>query len=273
MTEPQNDLDTRFLVETPERVVISHDVAGIGSRFAAGAIDVLFLSAPLCVASVVATVILGVGRSNNLSAEELQSVGLAIGAAVNLVIWGYYILLECLWGGKTLGKHFMRLRVVSVNGGRASLPSLVLRNLLRVFDQLPGLAHLVGGIVMFANGRGRRLGDLVAGTIVVHERRAPSVSDRQGSTVTASVEGLSGDEAHLVRLFLDRRGELRPSVRMSLAARIVARLSTRHSLPAAAPEHLLALLGQGHAPAELRELAGPKEPAAAASSPVVGDTP
>jgi hypothetical protein len=146
----------------------------------------------------------------------------------------------------------MRIRVVSATGGAAPVSALFLRNIVRVADQFP-FAHILGGIVMFVNGRGQRLGDLAAGTIVVRERKPAAKG-----AVTASTDGLDAEEAALVRTFLARNPELDRTVRTDLARRVVARIAERHPLPPGDPEHLIALLGAGHPPSAIRGFAGPR---------------
>jgi uncharacterized RDD family membrane protein YckC len=265
-------LETRLAIETPERIAIVHDVAGIGSRFAAGTIDMAILSIPLCIASCAVTIVGGLGEGK-LSNEEIATVVLAVTGVVNAIVWSYYLLSEAISGGKTVGKHFLRLRVVSLHGGPAPVGALLVRNVLRVLDMLP-FAHLLGGVVMFCNARSRRIGDLAAGTIVVRERPL----DDAGGGALATPGGLSAAESSLVRTFLARRAELRPDIRAARATDLVAKLRARHPLPAESPdvaaEHLLVLLGQGHAPDRLQELlAGPAPspaPPASAGPPPAG---
>jgi hypothetical protein len=83
----------------------------------------------------------------------------------------YFTLFEWLWNGQTIGKRAMSLRVVSHDGTPVTLRGAVYRNLLRPADFLPVL-YFAGVIAMFMNERSQRMGDLAAGTIVVHEARA-----------------------------------------------------------------------------------------------------
>ena len=84
------------------------------------------------------------------------------------VEWGYYVLWESLWSGRTPGKRSMNLRVLKEGGYPTGFLDIALRNLLRAADFLP-MAYSVGLAVMGLDARFRRLGDMVAGTVVVVE--------------------------------------------------------------------------------------------------------
>jgi uncharacterized RDD family membrane protein YckC len=152
----------RYEVTTPESVTFSFELAGFFSRFAAWLLDltaILGLSVALSV---------GVG-----ALAPLGEVAAAVHAIVFFVInWGYFVFLEWFWGGQSLGKRALGLRVLSDDGVRITLQQSAIRNLLRVVDSLP-LVYLVGGSVAALHGQGKRLGDMAAGTLVVQERHAP----------------------------------------------------------------------------------------------------
>lgn len=85
-----------------------------------------------------------------------------------LASMAYGIVLEWRWRGQTLGKRVMRLRVIDSRGLRLEFAQIFVRNLLRALDMIPAL-YLLGGSVAFATRKCQRLGDLAAGTIVIHE--------------------------------------------------------------------------------------------------------
>jgi uncharacterized RDD family membrane protein YckC len=82
----------------------------------------------------------------------------------------WFVGFEQAWGGLTPGKRWMGLRVVSREGAQVGLLSSLLRNLLRPIDQLPG-SWSVAAFSMLVGEHRQRLGDLVAGTVVVVEPR------------------------------------------------------------------------------------------------------
>lgn len=146
-------------VLTPEKVVVTYRIAGMNSRFAAQILDwgIILISLYLM---VVATSMVSVGLG-----EVAWSALTVVAAAFP---FAYFILLEGLWNGQTLGKKALRLRVVMAEGTPVSFFAALFRNLLRPADMLPGFPF-VGLIAMFATPRFQRMGDIAVGTIVVNE--------------------------------------------------------------------------------------------------------
>jgi len=94
--------------------------------------------------------------------------GVGVYAVVLFVLmWLYPVLFEVLGDGRTPGKRALGLRVIAANGAPVSWMASFTRNLLRVIDMLP-LFYATGLVTGFADPWGRRLGDMVAGTLVVH---------------------------------------------------------------------------------------------------------
>jgi uncharacterized RDD family membrane protein YckC len=250
-------LDQRLEIETPERVVIVHDLAGIGSRFAAGLVDACILSIPWCGASCALMAVMPL--SNEMNAEELQAIGMALGGVCYAILWLYYLFFESVWGGRTPGKRMLRLRVMSVHGGPAPVSSVILRNVLRVVDSLPtGLIPFVGGVSMFLSSRAQRIGDLAAGTVVVRERQESLRVPARREGDEGPSEQVSAADLEEVDRFLVRRSELLPDARARIAGAICSRLVARYALPAGDPEKVLGLIGARRTPSQIRDLAGPR---------------
>lgn len=152
-------MQDRHLVLTPEKVIVSYDLGSVGSRVGAHFIDLMIF----LVLTISASMFIQVGF---VWAPALgESVGLLIGAFGYFL---YHILCEGLLQGTTLGKKAFRLRVMNVDGTPITMREALLRNLLRPADMLPGL-YLAGLIMLFVTPQSQRIGDLVAGTIVVKE--------------------------------------------------------------------------------------------------------
>lgn len=222
------DLRERVTVETPEMVEFSWEVAGLGSRFAAGFLDTLLLG--MLILGLLGTVWLG-GEAIPFAtyiASALQGVVLL---AVFMLVWGYHLYFEAFRGGRTPGKRLLRLRVVAESGLPVTLSRAAVRNLMRVVDVFPPPLYGLGGIVMFVDPRGRRIGDLAAGTVVVRERPSGEPAVVAGAKVADRARrerGLvpGGREGEMLRAFLARRDELSPEVRARLAASVAGRLAT-----------------------------------------------
>src|SRR5690606_26580251 len=113
-------------------------------------------------------VILAIGAVAGLFGDA----GVAVAATgVFLVVLGYPTAAETRSNGQTIGKRALGIAVVKVDGTPVTFMSAIVRNVLRVIDILPG-TYLVGAIAIFASARNQRVGDMAAGTIVVHRNRA-----------------------------------------------------------------------------------------------------
>jgi uncharacterized RDD family membrane protein YckC len=161
-----------------------------------------------------------------------------------LFFWGYDVAFEVLASGRTPGKRWNGLRVVRSEGQPIGFLASATRNLLRLIDWLPSL-YLVGMVSIFVTGRNQRLGDIVAGTVVVREHRAgiesprkvvPAYSAPTGASSPAwDVSTITTDELAAVRSFLDRRSDIDWNARNELAMTIAARLRPK---VAGVPDHL-----------------------------------
>lgn len=150
-------------VVTPENVAFEFERAALPARALAWAIDVL---AMIALAAIALRLVSLLGAAGGFAT--------ALGFVVIFAIqWGYSAISEWALSGQTLGKRIVGLRVLDERGLRIGFVQAVVRNLVRTVDFLPG-AYLIGGTCALLDPKGRRLGDLAAGTIVVRERRAPA---------------------------------------------------------------------------------------------------
>lgn len=217
-------LDTTVAFETPERVAFRHRVAGVGSRAMALAID-LTIQAMLLVGVAIGLAV--VGSWDPIVAGLGEGV---LAVSVFVAGWMYGLILEAAWAGRTPGKLALGLRVVRRDGGRIGVREALLRNLLRGADSLP-IGYVLGGMVAMADPAFRRLGDLVAGTIVVIEGRtgvlapvalAPPSDDERAASVGRAA--LRPDEAQVAELLLRRAPRLGVARAEELAGKLVASL-------------------------------------------------
>src|SRR5579883_3491689 len=162
----------QLVIDTPEQVAIRFPVAGIGSRFLAILIDSLLQAAAYVAIILIFILIISAAPKEN--AGELSHNGekwLIAGLILVhfLMYWGYFTLFEAFWNGQTPGKRLFRVRVIQDSGRQITFFESMTRNLIRIVDMVPSF-YLVGIITMACNPRHKRLGDLAAGTLVVHER-------------------------------------------------------------------------------------------------------
>jgi uncharacterized RDD family membrane protein YckC len=254
-------LDTDVAIETPEHIVFRHRVAGPCRRFLAFLLDVIVCYSVLAVSAVLVLLVAMGGGAVTGAAESL----LGAGAGLLMILlfaaqWLYFAVLEG-WRGRTPGKAALGLRVVTATGRPIGFRAAALRNVLRAADALPlqylaGLLSIAGLASMAATRRFQRLGDLVAGTMVVVTERAgvaaplvlwPPVQPYETAQLPDAVH-LDADERHAIEMFLRRRQRLGAAREFELAGMIAPLLAARAGFrpgdprSAADPSRILALL-------------------------------
>ncbi len=154
-------------VVTTEKVVLTYRVAGLGSRFLAWLVDLGFIAVLFA---------MGAGAGSVYDAFR-PGVGTAVIYLWLFALqWGYFLFFEWLWAGQTPGKRLLGLRVLQANGTSISFVQSVVRNIVRAADAPLPLIYAPGFAVAVCDRLHRRLGDLAAGTLVVHmERKARAV--------------------------------------------------------------------------------------------------
>ena len=240
-------------IETPEQVALQFPVAGLGSRFVALLLDHLLQFGALL---ALVLVMVGVGAAGGHRANDLPGKWFLAGftLVVFLLLWGYFSLFEAFWHGQTPGKRAMHLRVIKDTGRQITLFEALARNLLRFADYLPSL-YLAGTITMLANRRNKRLGDLAAGTLVIHERQegqtllwsqepARHAREAEAAFPADAVARLTARDLAVIETFFARALDLPLDTRASMAYRILGELSRRMgiSAPEGNPERALETL-------------------------------
>ena len=217
----------KLTIDTPEQVHLEFTLAGIGSRFMATFLDTLI---QLVVYGVLIISVL-LFALNPFTGRAPMWVLAIFFFVVFCVYWGYYAIFEIVWKGQTPGKRWAGIRVIKESGRPITPFEAIARNLMRVVDWLPSL-YGVGVVTMLLNSQNRRLGDFVAGTLVVHE-----TSDRETTLFFNTGEkaeflfpqaaGLNLQEAELIETFLARRLDIPRDVRQQNALRIAEMISAR----------------------------------------------
>jgi uncharacterized RDD family membrane protein YckC len=226
----------KLIIDTPEQTSLEFAIAGIGSRFLALALDTVIL--------VAAGTILGLGLvlvavwlpGGKFGLTEQWIVAIVILLAFSFY-YGYFVIFEAAWNGQTPGKRAARIRVIKESGRPINPAESVARNLMRIVDQLP-FFYGIGIASALISKQNKRLGDFVAGTIVIHERTLQDVKPlweaaKTAGTVKFGSERLSPEDFALIESFLNRRDALAPDVRFRMAEQIVARIKPRLSIPPA----------------------------------------
>jgi uncharacterized RDD family membrane protein YckC len=255
-------------VVTGEAVALDLRIAQLPSRLTAGVLDLLVM---LAVYGVMVGVILAAGLSD---ADPALVAGIGITLLV-LVFLGYPVAMETLTRGRSLGKMALGLRVVRDDGGPITFRQALVRGLVGLVLERPGLlvgalGPALGMFVAMFSARGKRIGDFAAGTMVLQER-LPSRPQwtpvmpppLAGWAQTVDLTELDDALALSAREFLGRAGELTPPAREALAAELVGevRFRTTPDPPAGTPgwAYLSAVLAERRRREEDRALrtAGP----------------
>lgn len=260
-----------ILVLTPENIEIEYELAGIGSRFFANIIDIV-IQTLIFIGLGLVLALIGWGLSfvaqpwSRALIDFFGSILMAFSLiAFFLVMWGYFIWFETRWNGQTPGKRQIGLRVIRDGGYPVTVYAVIARNLLRVVDGMPvitiglvagglagdqpglaalgGLSILLSLCFMLFSARYQRLGDFVAGTMVV-KQRAPRVPTLEAlappprvlpehlaayalADIGRHVYEMTVPEYRAVRHYIDRRWQFPVLVQQEAAMRLAIPLMQR----------------------------------------------
>jgi len=239
------ETEETLIIETPERVPLAFAIASIGNRFLAVAIDHTIQYVTIALVALV--FLFAAGLFGGDEASVVDSIGIDtpnwIYAVLIIVLFllfsGYFAFFEWWWDGQTPGKRLMKLRVIREDGRPITLWEAIARNLLRIFDAIPGFVvpiYSVGLIVVFLNSRDQRVGDMFAGTVVIRERtdEAPTFAETFSNPVAdaafrrvqprsafdANIASIGEKEIEVIESFLRRRWDLTERQRIWMAWRI-----------------------------------------------------
>jgi uncharacterized RDD family membrane protein YckC len=212
----------KLTIDTPEHIALEFPLASAGSRFLAIAIDTLIQFGALAVLAIFALLTTTVFPS---PARTWAMAILILGGFI--LYYGYFAVFEALWSGQTPGKRVIRLRVISTAGRPITFYDSLLRNLIRIVDQVPGF-YAVGLVTLFFTERNQRLGDLAADTVVVAEqpieRRQAADPPRARAATRRGATRLSPEDLALIETFLTRRDDVPEHVRRQSAKALADRL-------------------------------------------------
>jgi uncharacterized RDD family membrane protein YckC len=232
--------DETLVIETPERVPLHFALASTGNRFLACAFDHFLQILVIAVAAF--AIFWWVGFSDlGRWVKGAPNWVLALLVVSVFVVWsGYFVLFEWAWSGQTPGKRWLRLRVIREDGRPVTFWEAAARNLVRILDMEPFPFYSVGLISVFVTERDQRVGDLVAGTVVVREREAQAPTfDQVFSAPTsdaalrrsfkpvpfrAELSALGEREIEVVEAFLRRRWDMEEMPRQWMAWRVATPL-------------------------------------------------
>jgi len=233
-----------YVLLSPEKVEIRYDIAGLGSRALAAVLDDLLVLLLNAIVLLILTVLEDTMRLiTTLIGRIGEGWALAALAFFAFISWfAYYILFEIWWHGQTPAKRAFGLRVIRLDGTPAIAGAILIRELVRLVDAFPIclFGYNVAGLVAFFNPYGQRVGDMLAGTFVIKERRVELPMLQSLSTIrpeehpleiyVPTVLALSASEYRALRAFLERRDQFPAEVREKLAAELYQHLVQRLGL-------------------------------------------
>src|SRR5262249_26950840 len=168
MAASARDLDLRqhHGVETPEHVDVQFELAGVGSRVAAGLLDLILQTLGILGLWVLGSTLIG----DLFSPRTARGRGSAVMIFLTISLAsGFFTLFEALNGGRTPGKQALGIRVVMDTGRSIPPTAAVVRNLVRLIDCYVPVPFVPAIISMFLHPSNKRPGDMAAGTIVVRD--------------------------------------------------------------------------------------------------------
>jgi uncharacterized RDD family membrane protein YckC len=219
----------KLTIDTPEQTALEYPIAGLGSRFLAiltdTAIQVVLGFFVVILGSIIG---ISVAAFGGLSGQWVFAIMVFL---IFLLNAGYFALFEIVWNGQTPGKRYAQLRVIKDDGRPIGAYEAIVRNAVRIVDVLPA-AYGVGLVCVFLNKKAKRLGDFVAGTVVVHEKTLQGVRPYAETAIDETlppvdVAVVTLEELQLIEAFLNRRDSLDPAVRTTMSRQICDRLAAK----------------------------------------------
>jgi uncharacterized RDD family membrane protein YckC len=222
----------KLTIDTPEQTALEYPIAGLGSRF-------LAILADTGIQIVLGIFVMILGAMIGLGLSSFGGVGPQWTFAIIVLLLfllntGYFALFEIFWNGQTPGKRLAQVRVIKDDGRPIGAYEAIVRNAMRLVDTLPAL-YGIGLISIFLSRRSKRLGDFVAGTVVVHEKTLEGVRPYVETQIDETLPPIDStkvtlEEVRLIETFLNRRDNLDPAVRTTMATRIANRLADKMEL-------------------------------------------
>jgi len=237
-------------IATPEHTELELVLAGPGNRVYALVVDYVCLGLALLGEAILIYAIVVSGFLDNFADENGDMGGALLWLAALsfltafLIYTGYFVFFETLWQGQTPGKKLAHIRVICDDGRPVGLQQATLRTLLRIVDDL----LLIGAYFVIFGQREKRLGDFVAGTVVIQEAVAqtqsiqwPAGVEEVGQDLLPIASQLAPEELVILREYVQRCGRFRPAVRQQLAQTLAQQFQERlHTWDhGAEPDHFL----------------------------------
>lgn len=228
------NLFNQINLETPESIELEFTLAGVGNRAYALAIDYILLGTTLLLSLIIVLFLNYQIRAFDFlggSREDVIKWLWAIEVLLFFTIYvGYFVFFETIWQGQTPGKKRANIRVVDDNGRPVNLVKTTLRALLRPIDDLSS----IGVFLIIFGKREKRIGDLIAGTLVIQEeaaRKTKQVNTSEQAIALATTLGasskislLSPENFTIIGDYLNRRNSMSKLARNDIARKLALQI-------------------------------------------------
>ncbi|MBW4525675.1 MAG: RDD family protein [Phormidium tanganyikae FI6-MK23] len=220
-------LFNRIKIRTPESVELEFTLAGIGNRTIALVVDYLLWGAVLIGLLIFWSVLSFQLQQYFPTVSNIELWITAISILMTFAVYtGYFVFFETLWRGQTPGKRYSKIRVIRDDGQPIGVAQAILRALIRPIDD----TFFVGMLLIILTKREKRLGDLIAGTMVIQEERSIAASTFTTSSEAESLadelltaqnlNALLPDDFAVIREYLQRRSLLDARARTDLSLKL-----------------------------------------------------
>lgn len=213
----------KVTIVTPENIELEYELANLGSRLVGAVIDHMFQGGIISILFIILILSYPDITLKNLYEIFLSTFAAIIIILVFLVTFGYFIFFETIWSGQTPGKRFADIQVIRDNGEPIRFTEALLRNIFRTVDFLL-FYYQLGIILVLFHQKHKRVGDIVANTIVVKVKQdlAPiTIPDFKIRTdLVLDPSRISDEDYALIRNFLIRRNTLKPEPRCRIATKL-----------------------------------------------------
>lgn len=231
-------------IETPEKIRFDYRIAPTGARIGAYVIDISIQVGIIILIVFLVFSLSGFKRSGRMVpsrvGNDFQLLAMAFLYLIYFFLqWGYFTFFELFKNGQSPGKKAMRISVIRSNGEPPDAAVIVLRNLLRAVDGFP-FFYLLGGMISFLDKKSRRLGDMVADTLVVHDIRFDLKEPAFDTVISEKstrepamklVTKLNEEELYVIRRFLGDRHVLPEEKQKSIGRKLAANVKKRLNIP------------------------------------------
>ena len=236
-------------LRTPESVELEFPLAGIGSRAYALLVDYVLIAIAMITVLLIGlllsfqTLAYAVQDASDFRSSSIGWIVAIMLLGLFAIFVGYFVFFETLWQGQTPGKRLAQIRVIREDGRPIGLPQATLRALLRVFDDI--LVGLVGFLFIIQGRQEKRLGDWVAGTVVIQELRVKNKTDKiiirdeikanqvaDAMLEIANFNLVTPDDFAVIQDYLNRRARFSVKAWETVSFRLAQQLKARLDLEA-----------------------------------------